>query len=102
MFEEDPLALTTVRTTNVNDTIIEDLSTTVKVNTTKLLHTVVNYLDEKTLEYVYGMFSEHPYDDDTRRETVCKILMEALLAQDDIIVDGLVVCESLFFVIRHG
>ena len=95
VFEEDSLALTSVRTTNANDTIIRDVSTTVQVNTTKLLHTVVDYLDEKTLEYIYGMLLEHPYDDDTR-ETAHQILMEALSAQDDITVDRLVVCESLF------
>ena len=95
VFEEDPLALTTVRTTNVNDTIIKDVSTIVKVDTTKLLHTVVDYFDEKTLEYIYGILLEYPYDDDTK-ETVCEILMEALSAQDDIVIDGSVVCDSLF------
>ena len=41
------------------------------------------------------MLSENPYDDNTR-ETVCKILMEALSTHDDIFVDGAFVCDSLF------
>ena len=41
------------------------------------------------------MLSKNPYDDNTR-ENVCKISMEALSAQDDIKVDGVVVCDSLF------
>ena len=42
MFEEDPLALTTVPVTTANDTIIEDASIMVKVETTELLYTVVD------------------------------------------------------------
>ena len=96
VFEDDSLALTTVSTTTKpNDTIIKDLSTTVKVDTTELLLTVIDRLKENTLEYIYGMLSKNPYDDNTR-ETVCEILMEALSAQDDIFVDGAVVCNSLF------
>ena len=99
VFEDDSLALTTVRTTTIpNNTIIENLSTTVKVDTTDLLLTVVDHLDENTVEYVYVIISENPYDDNTR-ETVCEILMEALLAQDDIVVDGAVVCDSLFAIL---
>ena len=45
------------------------------------------------MEYVYGILSEDPFDDNTR-ETVCGILMEALTYQFD--VDGVAVCDSLF------
>ena len=41
------------------------------------------------------MLSEDPSDDDTR-EAVCGILMEALLSQDEVVVDGAGVCDSLF------
>ena len=90
------MSLTTVSTTTKpNDTIIDDLSTTVKVDTTELLLTVIDHLEENTSKYIYSMLSENLYNDNTR-ETVCEILMEVLSTQDDIIVDEVVVCDSLF------
>ena len=44
------------------------------------------------------MLSEDPFDDNTR-EDVCGILMEALLSQDDGVVDGAGVCDSLFAIL---
>ena len=38
----------------------------------QLIYTVTKQLDEDTVEYIYGMLSEDPFDDDTR-ETVCGI-----------------------------
>jgi len=45
------------------------------------------------MEYVFGMLSEDPFDEDTR-EFVRGILMEALSSQFD--VDGAVFCDTLF------
>ena len=51
------------------------------------------------MEYVKGMISEDPYDDDIR-ETVCEILMEALLSQFDFDgVDGVALCDGLFMLL---
>ena len=57
------------------------------------MNTVVNLIDDNTLEYIYGMLSEDPCNDDTK-EFVHGILMEVLLSQDDVVVDGVGVCDS--------
>ena len=72
VFEKNSLVPTTVPADNPNN-IIKDLLSSKNINT------VVNLIDKTTLEYVYGMLSEDPCDDDTR-EVVCGILMEALLS----------------------
>lgn len=55
----------------------------------------VDLLDEDTIAYVSGMLSADPFDDDTR-DAVREILVEALSSQDDVVVDGVGVCDSLF------
>ena len=70
-----------------------DINPTIAAELAWLILTVPKLLNEDTMEYVYEMILEDPFNDDTR-ETVCGILMEALLSQFD--VDGMVVCESLF------
>ena len=64
---------------------------TVATEVARLILTVAKLLDEDTLECVFGMLSEDPFDDDTR-ETVRGILMEAL----DAVGMGKVVCDRLF------
>ena len=61
----------------------------------KTLFTVVNLLDENTVEYFYGMLLENLFGDNTK-EAVCGILMETLSSQDDIVVDGVGICDRLF------
>ena len=41
------------------------------------------------------MLLKDPYDDN-KREFVCRILIETLLSQDDVAVNGAGVCDSLF------
>jgi ATPase subunit of ABC transporter with duplicated ATPase domains len=50
-------------------------------------------IDEDTLEYITGMLSADPFDEDTR-DAVREILVEALSQEGN--VDGVEVCESLF------
>ena len=88
VFEDDSSAPTTVCTDNPNNITIKDLLSTKNINT------VVNLIDEDTLWYVYGMLLEIPADDDTR-EVVCGIIMEALLSQDEVAVDGAEFCAEL-------
>ena len=92
VFEDDYLAPTTICTDNPNNITIKDLLSNKNINT------VVNLIDEDTLEYVYGMLLEDPRDEDTR-EFVCEIIMEALLSQDDVVVGGAGVCDSLFAIL---
>ena len=50
-------------------------------------------IDEDTLEYITGMLSADPFDEDTR-DAVREILVDALSQEGN--VDGVEVCESLF------
>mmetsp|Transcript_35815 Transcript_35815/g.40262 ORF Transcript_35815/g.40262 Transcript_35815/m.40262 type:complete len:179 (+) Transcript_35815:2-538(+) len=81
-------ALTTVCMDIPNNIIIDDLSTS------KNFDTVIGLLNEETVNYVWGMLSENPSDDNTR-EAVRGILMEVLSSQDEVVVDGAGMCDSL-------
>ena len=88
VFEGNSLAPTTVRTDNPNNIIIEDFLTT------KRFDIIVGLLNEDTLDFVIGILSDNPSAD--HREVVRGILMEALLSQNEVVVDGAGVCDSLF------
>ena len=75
-------------TDNPNN-IIEDLLSI------KTFETISGLLDEDTLDFVVRMLSDNLFDDDIR-EVVYEILMEALLSQDEVGVDGAGVYESFF------
>ena len=47
------------------------------------------------MKYVHGILLEDPFGDNTR-ETICGILIEVLLLQDDMVVDGVKVYDMLF------
>ena len=87
VFDDSP-ALTTVCTDIPNDSIINELSITEKVDT------IAGLLNEGTLEFVYGMLLEIPYDDYIR-EITCERIMEALSSQDEVAVDGAEFCADL-------
>jgi len=89
VFEDDSSAPTTVCTDNPNDITINDLSIA------EIANIVANLINKDTYEFIYGMLSEDPGDDNTR-EYVCRILMEAFLSQDEYVVDGAEFCDTLF------
>ena len=89
VFEDNTLTPATVHTDTPNDIIIKDLLTTGKFDT------IVGLLNEKNLDFVIGMLSDNTFADHTR-EVVCEIIMAALLSQNEVVVDGAGVCDSLF------
>ena len=89
VFEDNSLTPTTVHIDTPNDIIIKDLLTNKKFDT------IVGLLDEKNLDFVIGMLSDNPFANHTR-EVVREILMEALFSQNEVVVDGAGVCDSLF------
>ena len=54
-----------------------DCTPTTASDLARVLISIVELIEEDTVEYTYGILSEDPFDDDTR-ETVCGILMEVL------------------------
>ena len=55
-------------------------------------------LDEDTVEYVSGVLSEDPFDEDTRN-AVRELLIDALSQEDRSDIDEVAVCDSLFALI---
>ena len=86
---DDSLAPTTVCTDIPNDSIINDFSIA------KIAIIIAGLLNEATQEYVYAVLLGIRYGDNTR-EVVCEILMEAFSSQDEFVVDGAEICETLF------
>mmetsp|Transcript_26430 Transcript_26430/g.62074 ORF Transcript_26430/g.62074 Transcript_26430/m.62074 type:complete len:890 (-) Transcript_26430:2931-5600(-) len=55
----------------------------------------IQALDEDTIEYVSGVLSEDPFDEDTRN-AVRELLVDALSQEDRDDIDEVAVCDSLF------
>ena len=94
VFEVDPLAPTNTVTNNNKKKQKKTLPPEQTEELAQVFSPLAELIDENTVEYVFEMLVEDPFDEEDTREFVRGILMEALLSQCD--VDGAVCCDSLF------
>ena len=94
VFEADPSAPTTTVTNKKKKKQKKALPLEQTEELAQVIFTLAKLIDENTVEYVFEMFVEDPFDEEDTREIVRGILMEALLSQCD--VDGAVCCDSIF------